>query len=212
MKDNRLLEADYMLRYGVGSDLEYETYKPVFSNKAGNSVGTKEVIPLAFSLGKFTDEGNHVSKRSSHPSSSQVSIWSKKSREMQGERGRKNSQERKKRVLWKRALRISHFFLHSPQSFLLAIQIILNFILRIISIQPVQLSCSVMSDSWQPHEPQHMRLPCPSPTPGVHPTPCPLSQWCHPTISSSVIPFSSCPQPLPASGSFPLSQLFASDG
>ena len=65
-----------------------------------------------------------------------------------------------------------------------------------------QFSCSVMSDSLRPHEPQHARPPCPSPTPRVHPNPCPLSQWCHPTISSSVIPFSSCPQSFPAWGSF----------
>ena len=63
-----------------------------------------------------------------------------------------------------------------------------------------------------PHEPQHTRPPCPSPTPRVHPNPCPLSQWCHPTISSSVVPFSSCPQSFPASGSFPMSQFFASGG
>ena len=69
-----------------------------------------------------------------------------------------------------------------------------------------------MSDSLQPHEPQHARPPCLSPTPGVHPNPCPLSQWCHPTISSSVIPHSSCPQSYPASGSFQMSQLFASGG
>jgi len=76
----------------------------------------------------------------------------------------------------------------------------------------VQFSCSVMSDSLWPHEPQHARPPCPSPTPRVHPNPCPLSQWCHPTSSSSVVPFSSCLQSLPASGSFPMSQLFASGG
>ena len=64
----------------------------------------------------------------------------------------------------------------------------------------------------RPHESQHARLPCPSPTPGVYPNSCPLSQWCHPAISSSVIPFSSCPQSLPASGSFPMSQLFAWGG
>ena len=69
---------------------------------------------------------------------------------------------------------------------------------------------SVMSDSLRPHELQHARPPCPSPTPGVHPNPCPLSQWCHPTISSTVVPFSSCPQSFPASGYFPVSQLFAS--
>ena len=76
----------------------------------------------------------------------------------------------------------------------------------------VQFSHSVMSDSLQPHEPQHARPPCPSPTPGVYPNSSPLSQWCHPNISSSVIPFSSCPQSFPASGSFQMSQLFASGG
>ena len=75
----------------------------------------------------------------------------------------------------------------------------------------VQFSRSVMSDSLQPHELQRGR-PCPSPTPGVHPNPCPLSQWCHPAISSSVITFSSCPQSFPALGSFQMSQLFASGG
>ena len=68
------------------------------------------------------------------------------------------------------------------------------------------------SDSLRPHEPQHARSSCPSPTPGVYPDPCPLSQWCHPTISSSVVPFSSCPQSFPASGSFQVSQLFTSGG
>ena len=62
------------------------------------------------------------------------------------------------------------------------------------------------------HEPQHARPPCPSPTPGVHTNPCPLSQWCHPTIASLVTPFSSCPKSLPASGSFLMSRLFASGG
>ena len=76
----------------------------------------------------------------------------------------------------------------------------------------VPFSCSVMSDSLRPHEPQHARPPCPSPTPGVHSDLCPSSQWCHPTISSSVVPFSSCPQSLPASRSFPMSQLFALGG
>ena len=69
-----------------------------------------------------------------------------------------------------------------------------------------------MSDSLWPHESQHARLPYPSPTPGVHSNSCQFSQWCHPVISSSVIPFFSCPKSLPASGSFPMSQLFASDG
>ena len=76
----------------------------------------------------------------------------------------------------------------------------------------VQFSRSVVSDSLWHHETQHARPPCPSPTPGVHPNPCPLSQWCHPTISFSVVPFSSCPQSFPASGSFQISQLFASGG
>ena len=76
----------------------------------------------------------------------------------------------------------------------------------------VQFSFSVMSDSLWSHEPQHARLPCPSPTPGVYPNPCPLSQWRHPTISSSVVPFSSCLQSFSASGSFQMSQLFTSGG
>ena len=68
-----------------------------------------------------------------------------------------------------------------------------------------------MSDSLRPHEPQHSKPPCPSPTPRVHPNPCPSSRWCHASSSSSVIPFS-CPQSFPASGSFPMSQLFSSGG
>ena len=76
----------------------------------------------------------------------------------------------------------------------------------------VQFSRSVVSDSLRPHKLQHTRPPCPSPTPGVHSDSHPSSQWCHPAISSSVIPFSSCPQFLPASGSFPMSQLFAWGG
>ena len=75
-----------------------------------------------------------------------------------------------------------------------------------------QFSCSVMSDFLQPHELQHARPPCPSPTPRVHSNSCPLSRWCHPAISSSVIPFSSCFQSLPTSESFPMSQLFAWGG
>ena len=71
---------------------------------------------------------------------------------------------------------------------------------------------SLMSDSLRPHESQHARPPCPTPTPRVYPDSRPLSQWCHPAISSSVVPFSSCPQSLPASGSFPKSQLFTSGG
>ena len=76
----------------------------------------------------------------------------------------------------------------------------------------VQFSCSVMYDSLRPHELQHARPPCLSPTPGAYPNSRPLSQWCYSTISSSVIPFSSCPQSLPALGSFPMSQLFAWGG
>ena len=71
----------------------------------------------------------------------------------------------------------------------------------------VQFSPSVMSDSLRAREPQHTRPPCPSSTPRVHPNPCPSSQWCHPTISSSVIPFSSCLQYLPASRFFPMTAL-----
>ena len=78
--------------------------------------------------------------------------------------------------------------------------------------QSVQFSLSVVSNSLRPHEPQHVRPPCPSPTPGVYSNPCPLNWWCHPTISSSAVPFSSCPQSFPASGSFPMSQFFASGG
>ena len=76
----------------------------------------------------------------------------------------------------------------------------------------IQFSHSVVSDSLRPYELQHTRPPCPSPTPGVHSNSCPSSRWCHPAISSSVIPFSSCPQSLPASESFPMSQLFTCGG
>ena len=76
----------------------------------------------------------------------------------------------------------------------------------------VQFSCSIVSNSLRPHESQHTRPPCPSPTPRVHWDSSPSSQWCHPAISSSVVPFSSCPQSLPASESFPMSQLFTWGG
>ena len=79
-------------------------------------------------------------------------------------------------------------------------------------LSSVQFSCSVVSNSLQPYESQHARPPCPSPAPGVHSNSCPSSWWCHPTISSSVVPFSSCPQSLPASESFAMSQLFAWGG
>ena len=84
--------------------------------------------------------------------------------------------------------------------------------LLILCISSVQFSRSVVSDSLWPHEPQHARPPCPTSTPGVHLNPCPSSWWCHPTISSSVIPFSSCPQSFPASVSFQMCQLFPSGG
>ena len=76
----------------------------------------------------------------------------------------------------------------------------------------LQFSRSVVTDSLRPHELQHTRNPSPSPTPGVYSNSCPSSQWCHLAILSSVVPFSSCPQSLPASGSFPMSQLFAWGG
>ena len=81
-----------------------------------------------------------------------------------------------------------------------------------LEVSPVQFSCSVVTNSLQPHRLQHTRLPCPSPTPRVCSNSIPLSQWCHPTISSSVVPFSSSLQSFPASGSFPISQFFASGG
>ena len=79
-------------------------------------------------------------------------------------------------------------------------------------IDSVQFSHSVVSDSLWSHELQHARPPCPSPTPGVYPNSCPLSQWCHPIISSSVTHFFSCLQSFPASGSFPMSKFFISGG
>ena len=81
-----------------------------------------------------------------------------------------------------------------------------------VDISSVQFSRSVMSDSLRPYRLQHIRPRCPSPTPGVFPNSCPLGRWCHPTISSSVVPFSSCPQFIPASESFQISQLFSSGG
>ena len=80
------------------------------------------------------------------------------------------------------------------------------------NLSSVQFSHSVVYDSLWPHESQHARPPCPSPTPGVYSNSCPSSWWCHPAISSSVVSFSSCPQSLPASGSFPMSQLFTWGG
>ena len=102
---------------------------------------------------------------------------------------------------WRCTVVPSHWLSHSHGS---------EIVLSVLS--SVQFSCSVMSGSLQPHELQHARPPCPSPTPVVHPNSCPLSWWCHPTISSSAVPFSSCPQSFPASGSFQMSQPFASGG
>ena len=81
-----------------------------------------------------------------------------------------------------------------------------------VQFSSVQFSRSVVSNSLQPHESQHARPPCPSPTPRVHSDSRPLNRWCHPAISSSVVPFSSCPQSLPAAESFPMSHLFAWGG
>ena len=81
-----------------------------------------------------------------------------------------------------------------------------------VQFSSVQFNCSVMSDSLWPHELQHARPPCPLPTARVYSNSCPLSRWCHPTISSSVVPFSSRPQSFPASGSFQMSQLFTPGG
>ena len=90
----------------------------------------------------------------------------------------------------------------------------MSYLFRLVSFtfSSVLFSCSVLSDSLRPHGLQHTRPPCPSPTPRAYSNSCSLSQWCHPTISSSVIPFSSSPQSFPASGSFQISQLFTSGG
>ena len=87
-----------------------------------------------------------------------------------------------------------------------------EFVGTLFQFSSVQFSRSVVSNSLWPHELQHARPPCQSPTPGVHSDPCPSNQWCHPASSSSVVPFSSCPQSLPASESFPMSQHFAWGG
>ena len=101
-----------------------------------------------------------------------------------------------------REVPLSHFVLSF--SYILLLDVLSS------QFSSVQFSHSVVSNSLRPHEPQHARPPCPSPTHGVDPNPCSLSWCCHSTISSSVIPFSSCPQSFPASGSFQMSQLFAS--
>ena len=104
---------------------------------------------------------------------------------------------------------IDNFFFHFS---LLSVWQSVHLTSNLLIFQSIQFSCSVMSDSLRPHELQHARPPCPSPIPKVYSNPCPSSWWCHPAISSSVVPFSSCPQSLPASGSFPMSQLFAWGG
>ena len=97
-----------------------------------------------------------------------------------------------------------------PSIFLIKFLCLLNIVL--VGLQFSQSSRSVMSDSLRPHESQHTRPPCPSPTPRVHSNSCPSCLWCHPAISSSVVPLSSCPQSLPASESFPVTQLIAWGG
>ena len=116
---------------------------------------------------------------------------------------------------WERLLRVLWTERRSYQSILKEISpeyslegLMLGLKLQYFQFSSVQCSCSVVSDSLRPHEPQHARLPCPSPTPRVHSNPCPLSRRCHSTISSFVVPFSSCPQSFPASGSFQMSELF----
>ena len=94
----------------------------------------------------------------------------------------------------------------------LLLNMLSNLVITFLQRRSVLFSLSVMSDSWQPHGLQHARPPCPSPTPGVHSNSCPLRQWCHPTISSSVVLFSSCLQSFPASGSFQMTQFFTLGG
>ena len=106
----------------------------------------------------------------------------------------------------------SHFKMFGKEDFQLQL-FLLDWTLRnrwSLIISSVQFSCTVMSDSLRPQESQYAKPPCPSPTPRVYSNSCPSSQWCHPTISSSIVPFFSRPQSFPASGSFQMSQLFAS--
>ena len=107
-------------------------------------------------------------------------------------------------------LGIFNYLLEKYKLFHLWILFLFHLFCYLLEVYSVQLSRSVVSDSLRPHEQQHARPSWPSLTPRVHPNPCPLSWWSHPTISSSVIPFSFCPESFPASGSFPVSQLFAS--
>ena len=98
------------------------------------------------------------------------------------------------------------------KNLVLSIHGLFKFLLKYSWYTKLYVQSVTMSDSLRPHESQHARPPCPSPTPGVYSNSCPSSWWCHPAISSSVIPFSSCPQSLPASESFPMSQLFTRGG
>ena len=102
--------------------------------------------------------------------------------------------------------------MHKKENYKFHLQILIQINILASRMHSVQFSHSAVSDSLRPHELQHTRPPCPSPSPGVHSDSCPSSQWCHPAISSSVIPLSSCPQSLPASESFPMCQLFAWGG
>ena len=119
-------------------------------------------------------------------------------------------------ICWHIALNILYSY---PMHLLIRILIPVNSYSNVLSLisyhlfsSVSQFSCSVLFNSLQPHGLQHARPPCPSPTPRVYSNSCPLSQWCHPTVSSSIVPFSSCLQSFPASGSFPMSQFFASGG
>ena len=109
-------------------------------------------------------------------------------------------------TFWERHKRRKEFLRELSSVLIFNTQAIKGVLRKDIKNHSVQFSRSVLSDSLQPHESQHTRPPCPSPTPGVYSDSCPSSRWCHPTISSSVSPFSSC-QSLPASGSFTMSQL-----
>ena len=113
--------------------------------------------------------------------------------------------------MWKNIFQIYNFWHIFPEGSFPFPNIFLSLSL-LETFSSVQFSHSVMSDSLQPHELEHTRPACPSPTPGVHSNSHPSSWWCHPTILSSVIPFSSCPQSLPASECFPISQLFTWGG
>ena len=118
-------------------------------------------------------------------------------------------------IIWCSAffiVKLSHLYMTTGKTIALTRQTFSGKVMSLLFNILSQFSHSVVSNSLWPHEPQHARPPCPSPTARVYPNSCPLNWWCHPTISSSVIPFSSCPQSLPASGSFQMSQLFASGG